>query len=89
MQSLFHVKSVYVLMFEFHIVNKLHLGSSLRSPSMDSLQRVTKMHFCIKQILPNTLLMVLSEYSFSIHNDLIEIWIRNVWKLSVFKSAVN
>ncbi len=37
--SLFHVESVQVksvwIMFGYHFVNKLHLGSSLRSPSDD------------------------------------------------------
>ncbi len=37
--SLFHVEFVQVksvwIMFGYHFVNKLHLGSSLRSPSED------------------------------------------------------
>ncbi len=35
MPSLSLVKSVFVWMFGLHFVNKLHLGSSLRSPSVD------------------------------------------------------
>ncbi len=41
--SLFHVESGQVKssLFGYHFVNKLHLGLSLRSPSVDSLQYVT------------------------------------------------
>ncbi len=52
--SLCQVKSVssqvcLVWMLGYHVVNKLHLGSSLRSPSVDSITRLD-FHACELQL---------------------------------------